>query len=377
MKRTGTVAALVVGVMLGATVSLVAEASTSPPTNLKKVGDHWTAWDPPAAGPDAYIVVKGDTLWDLAEKWFGDPFLWPQVWDENRYILDSHWIYPGDPLVIPGRPTVVPAEEPPPVAEDAAAATQPKDPGFGRTAVTPDAPRVVELPPPPPPLMPAADPQDLYCTGFIAGEREGSSLTITGGDNERLGVAEGDVVFLSHGRDHGIRAGDEYQIQRATRDIRHPTTGVRLGSLVRRLGRVRVMLVHDEVSTALIENSCEDIHPGDELVAWVDIPVPMLESVPTLQRYDPTPSGGSVGAVVAAKDGVIALGAGHVIYTDLGRGIVTPGDVLTIYREREAPHPRRTLGQAIVLTVEPGTSTAKVIESVSETYVGDAVEVVR
>ena len=91
----------------------VAEESTRPPTNLKKVGDHWTPWDPPEAGPDDYLIVKGDTLWDLAGKWLGDPYLWPQIWDENRYILDSHWIYPGDPLVVPGKPTVVPPEGPP------------------------------------------------------------------------------------------------------------------------------------------------------------------------------------------------------------------------------------------------------------------------
>jgi nucleoid-associated protein YgaU len=92
--------------------TLAQESSTRPPTNLKQVGDHWTPWDPPEAGPDAYVIQKGDTLWDLAGRWLEDPFLWPQVWDENRYILDSHWIYPGDPLVIPGRPTVVPEEGP-------------------------------------------------------------------------------------------------------------------------------------------------------------------------------------------------------------------------------------------------------------------------
>ena len=57
-----------------------------------------------AAAPETHTVRKGDTLWDLANKWLGDPHLWPQVWDQNRYILDSHWIYPGDPLAVPGKP---------------------------------------------------------------------------------------------------------------------------------------------------------------------------------------------------------------------------------------------------------------------------------
>ena len=109
MRKSGAVVVLVACLAVASqAIVLSSESSHRPPQNLKKVGDHWTPWDPPPAGPDAYIIQKDDTLWDLAEEWLGDPFLWPQIWDENRYILDSHWIYPGDPLVIPGKPTVVP-----------------------------------------------------------------------------------------------------------------------------------------------------------------------------------------------------------------------------------------------------------------------------
>jgi hypothetical protein len=45
-------------------------------------------------------------LWDLAEKFYGDPFLWRYIWEHNQYIADPHWIYPGNPLYIPGLPRV-------------------------------------------------------------------------------------------------------------------------------------------------------------------------------------------------------------------------------------------------------------------------------
>jgi len=42
-----------------------------------------------------HIVVKGDTLWDIAAKYLENPFRYPELADLSR-IKDPHWIYPGD-----------------------------------------------------------------------------------------------------------------------------------------------------------------------------------------------------------------------------------------------------------------------------------------
>ena len=48
----------------------------------------------------AYVVKKGDTLWDLSDEFLNDPFAWPDLWENNRHIHDPHWIYPGDSIYL-------------------------------------------------------------------------------------------------------------------------------------------------------------------------------------------------------------------------------------------------------------------------------------
>ncbi len=42
-----------------------------------------------------HTVVKGDTLWHIAKKYFGDPFLYPTIAQLSK-INDPDLIYPGD-----------------------------------------------------------------------------------------------------------------------------------------------------------------------------------------------------------------------------------------------------------------------------------------
>ena len=71
--------------------------------------------------PEVYVVKKGDTLWDIAEKFFGYPFIWPEIWKKNLFIDDPHWIYPGQEITLelllektaqPEQPSEKPAAKP-------------------------------------------------------------------------------------------------------------------------------------------------------------------------------------------------------------------------------------------------------------------------
>jgi hypothetical protein len=46
--------------------------------------------------PDRYIVVPGDTLWGISERYTDSPWRWPELWGLNKeQIRNPHLIYPG------------------------------------------------------------------------------------------------------------------------------------------------------------------------------------------------------------------------------------------------------------------------------------------
>ena len=85
-----------------------------------------------------HVVVKGDTLWGICQDLYGNPWVWPKVWQLNPFITNPHWIYPGTKLRVyyeipKGFETVTAMEEVAPVPKVEPEVTPTPPPPWPRT----------------------------------------------------------------------------------------------------------------------------------------------------------------------------------------------------------------------------------------------------
>lgn len=136
-----------------------------------------------------HTVVTGDTLWDLAGKFYGDSFEWGRIAQANPppSVNDPHWIYPGQVIVIPD----MEAREPLPEAvsrpadpEPIAAPPQPRRPSASAKAPWESQGLSENLPPSLTPQFPSVArfkaPPGWSAHGTVLESKDGRQLLIAG-----------------------------------------------------------------------------------------------------------------------------------------------------------------------------------------------------
>lgn len=378
-------------------------AADRPPQDLHLVDGHWTAWNPPVPPPgeQVHIIAKGDTLWDLAAKYYGDPYLWPQIWERNQYVLDAHWIYPGDPLVL--GPQVAPVDN---LSQVPGGSGTGGEPGADPTAPPPDGAISADDAAGAP--IPLGAETDIYCQGYIGELEEPFPFLITGSEAEaqalipqsqvpgstanvrggwkllgygplgtvKFGLSTGDIVYVDGGRARGLSAGTQFTVVAPNEPVYHPVLHQVVGRYYRYLGRLRVLSVQENTGIAEIIHSCDPITVGSFLTPFEPEPVPLGR--PTAMRPVNFPAAAekiqTAPSIVYVRDNIFALGEDHVVHIDLGEDAATPGDVFTIYRENRPGLPPVVLGELAVLSVHRRFAVAKILESRYPIHVGDRLD---
>ncbi len=362
--------------VLAMLVAASAVAQTSPPRDLHIVGDHWTAYNPPdpatfPPGSTVHIIERGDTLWALAERYYGDPYLWPQLWENNTYITDAHWIYPGDPLLVQGEPVTgemvteaVEIEEPVAAEPVMSAALEPLTP-----------PRAL------------GHESDIYCFGYLGHPDENLPNRVISFEDYEVkwaphverqdnGVVQPDILYVELGDPSAVVAGETYMVVTPGPIVEHPETEEVVGQHYDYRGRIRVLCINGTQATAIVTEACEPIRVGDAIKPMPVHPIP-LARMTELPGVCAPPSGRQNGFIVNAKDYSEALGEGTVVEVNLGRAdLVEPGTFLTVYRDSPiAGNPRIVLGEIGILTAESQTATGQIVRMRYSMRVGDQVEI--
>lgn len=69
---------------------------------------NWRKWAGPALEKN-YRIHRGDTLWGVSERLFGNPFLWPKVWQLNALLSNPNIVPKGlEMQFLPGNPNSAP-----------------------------------------------------------------------------------------------------------------------------------------------------------------------------------------------------------------------------------------------------------------------------
>jgi LysM repeat protein len=390
----------VIALAIPATSVFAQKQSSVPPKDLHRVGEHWTAYNPPdpatyPAGAKTHEIKSGDTLWSLAQQYYGNAYLWPQLWESNTWITDAHWIYPGDVLLVTGEAGdaavaagnasgdegALSAVSPRTTLEGQIASSNTNDTTSGGLPIA----RVgVESRP-----LPLGTESDIYCYGYIGHPQEPMPNFVESFEAVDLMyvprqknpdmpgyAAEGDLVYVSGGAESGLTAGETYVAVLPGDLIRHPATGEIIGRRYEYAGQIRILCLEGNRARAMVTQSCREIPIGARLKPMPQLPIPIAR-IPALAQWCDAPSGRSSGYIVDSRGWGLGTSEGNLVQINLGSNDqIEPGDFLTIFRPSErADQPRQVLGQIGVLTTQAETATAVIVTSKKEIVVGDQVEV--
>ena len=319
--------------------------------------------------PASHTVSRGETLWSIAQMYFSDPLLWPEIYRLNTNVVeDPHWIYPGEVLnlssmyVVAQGDTVAARPDTSIAAADTVRAdtsiavvpldTVPIDTIPGDTALI-----FVEAPPPAivetnqtifdrrrtnrqvvqdvlraytnQPYHPLRA-GEFYAAGFLSenerlpwGQVIGATATsaihrLT----ERTSATVFQEVSIRPPRNASYHVGDSLLLARIDRVLAFG----RWGQVVVPIGIARVTSVEERQVLAEVVAQFGRIHDGALAMPLEPFRDPgQVRPIPVEQ--------GLLGKLLAPRDDRVIAGAQQYFFIDKGRRDgVTPGDVFEVYK---------------------------------------------
>jgi len=309
--------------------------------------------------PERYVVVKGDTLWDISAKFLRDPWYWPEIWYVNPQVANPHLIYPGDVLAltwVDGRPRLV----------------------LERGGATRLSPRVREQP-----LSEAirAIPWEVVeafmskPTVLTKEQVESAPYVVTARDGRTI-TSVGDEIYMRRMADSIV--DQSWLLYDVQEEIEDPDDGDVLGYKGVYSAKGKVKRTGDP-ATVLITQSTRETKDG-----YIGLP----DRVEVNMDFIPHPPDGEVsGRIIDAVDMKLVLAEYMVVVINRGtRHGLEPGNVLSIWRKgaevkdetefresRKLTLPDLEVGRFMVFKSWDRMSYGLVLEASEQLVIGDEV----
>ena len=322
----------------------------------------------PSVLPDTYTVQPGDTLWEISNRFLGNPFYWPRLWSINEYITNPHWIYPGNRVVFRLGSVV----EPPHIDLDGVrtdgAAVEAVDIIAADAACGPDI-RFTDT----------GEARTYIANGFLA-ERGDVDVYGTVAKARPLGttLSTRDLLYLEVNDPEAYSCGDVVSVFRQTRKrVKHPTIrGERYGDLYEVVAEARVVHRHGDYLTAVVRKSWSEVSRGDLVGPQVPVAVQVEVGRPT---------GELEGTIVErVHTEMYLMGDGETVFLDRGRAdgvrvgnsfyVVEQRDEALDTKKEDEDLPFAVVGRVVVVRVDEYSSTAVVTDAERTLTVGMRVQ---
>ncbi len=274
--------------------------------------------------PNSYTVVRGDTLWDISDRFLKEPWLWPSIWEFNPQIENPHLIYPGDEIAleyVDGRPTLV-------ISRDGKRLTGNNNNGSvggssanggTRTRLSPRI-REESLDDAIPTIPADAIQSFLVHPKVVDSKTLRDAPYVVGNFDGRLTSAVGHQIYV---RGNLRREQPKYGIYRKSKALRDPGSRKILGYEVTFIGEAKLMHMGDPATLMITRNKMETI-AGDVL-----LPVG-TESI--AHSYTPRmPVLNGEASIISLVDAISQSGRNQVVVINLGTSAgMQVGDVLAV-----------------------------------------------
>ncbi len=269
--------------------------------------------------PDRYVVVPGDTLWGISQRYTDSPWRWPELWGLNKdEIRNPHLIYPGYVILLDrasGRLSIGGgAGQPGGAARAVAPGTTKLAPRIRSQALDKD---VI-------PSIPAALIEPFLNRPLIV-EPDGleNAPTIIGTQTDRVILSAGNAAYV-----RGIAGAkeDTWYVYRRGVPLVDPDTNQTLAYEAIYLGTAQMTRSGDP-ATVVLTTAVQEVEAGDKLVA---------AARPQSLNYSPhAPTSQIRGRIMGIYGGVSKVGeAGPQSIITINRGTkdgLEVGHVLALY----------------------------------------------